>query len=262
MIAKTEAITLRIAPFSNTSHMVTWLTPHHGKILTVVKGACRPKGAFLGQYDIGYRCELLYYMREFRGTHVIRECSPLATRRGIRKHWDAVFILSYLCHLANVISVAGPHQAEAYRALDDALDLLDSTSIAPLLALLWVELKLAESAGFSPQLTQCIACRKKSTEGERFNFSIPRGGIVCPSCILGEESGLLLMPPDVLALLRRWLAIDRPERVARIHGSAKQIHSASKLLGTFLSYHLDLAPECRDIAVRMALSADATQQER
>ena len=50
---KSEAICLDIRPWSRTSHVVEWLTPH-GKIRTLVKGAVRPKSAFLGQYDLNY----------------------------------------------------------------------------------------------------------------------------------------------------------------------------------------------------------------
>ena len=43
---KTEAICLDIRPWSRTSHIVRWMTPE-GPVTTVVKGAVRPKSAFL-----------------------------------------------------------------------------------------------------------------------------------------------------------------------------------------------------------------------
>ena len=80
MIAKTEAIVLRIFLFSRTSHIVAWLAEDGTRLTTSIKGAVRPKSAFLGQYDLFYTCELLYYEREHAGVHVARECSPLAPR--------------------------------------------------------------------------------------------------------------------------------------------------------------------------------------
>ena len=38
-IIKTEGIVLAIRPWSRTSHIVTWLTPDHGCVTTLVKGA-------------------------------------------------------------------------------------------------------------------------------------------------------------------------------------------------------------------------------
>ena len=60
-IIKTHGIVLSIHPWSQTSHVVTWLTPDHGPVTTLVKGAVRPKSAFLGQYDLNYTCEIVYY---------------------------------------------------------------------------------------------------------------------------------------------------------------------------------------------------------
>ena len=63
--------------------MVSWLTPDTGVVSTVVKGAVRPKSAFLGQYDLFYECELVYYVRERGDAHAIREVSPLKMREGL-----------------------------------------------------------------------------------------------------------------------------------------------------------------------------------
>ena len=58
-----RATCLSIVPWSRTSHVVVWLTPA-GKVTTVAKGAVRPKSWLLGQYDLNYTCDILYYARE------------------------------------------------------------------------------------------------------------------------------------------------------------------------------------------------------
>ena len=83
---KTPAICLRISPWSKTSHIVTWLTPS-GKVTTLVKGAVRPKSAFLGQYDLNYECEIVYYAKERGEMHAIRECSIIDMRENLRGEW-------------------------------------------------------------------------------------------------------------------------------------------------------------------------------
>ena len=74
-LLKSFAICLNVRPFSKTSQMVTWLTLDHGRVTTPVKGAQRPKSAFIGRYDVGYTCELVFYARERNGVHHIRECA-------------------------------------------------------------------------------------------------------------------------------------------------------------------------------------------
>jgi recombinational DNA repair protein (RecF pathway) len=82
MIVKTEAIVLRWYPVSETSRVVSWLTPERGRLSTLIKGALRPKSAFLGQYDLFQTCELLYYARPHEGLMITREVAPVRTARA------------------------------------------------------------------------------------------------------------------------------------------------------------------------------------
>ncbi|MFU8781421.1 MAG: DNA repair protein RecO, partial [Kiritimatiellia bacterium] len=100
MIAKTEAIPIRISAFGGTSQIVTWLTADHGKISTTIKGAQRPKRVGGGQYDLGYLCELLFYEREINGLHIFKDCMALKSRICLRGCWRETAIVSYLCLLA------------------------------------------------------------------------------------------------------------------------------------------------------------------
>ena len=80
-IIKTEGIVLAIRPWSQTSHVVTWLTPDHGPVTTLVKGAVRvtpldgnarplasaftvqPEGNF-ATFDISERYRTVWYLVE------------------------------------------------------------------------------------------------------------------------------------------------------------------------------------------------------
>ena len=84
MILKDAAIALRIHPFGNTSRIVVWLSATHGKLATLVKGSQRERSPFLGQYDLFYTCELLFYAREHRNLHILKECFPLELRSAFR----------------------------------------------------------------------------------------------------------------------------------------------------------------------------------
>ena len=92
---KTEAVCLRIYPWSRTSHIVHWLTPH-GRLATVVKGATRPKSAFLGQYDLNYTCEIVYYLGSRGDLHALRECSPEIARASLRGNLAALLLADHM----------------------------------------------------------------------------------------------------------------------------------------------------------------------
>ena len=150
MIEKTTGIVLRVVPFSRTSHVVVWFTPDFGKITTLVKGSQRVKSAFLGQYDLYYTCELLFYSRDRSGVHIIRECSPVDGRTPLRHDWRAAVCASYSCDL--VARMAPPNEScpQFFSLLETSLNFL-CAGAAPRSFVSWFELRAMEAAGFSPR---------------------------------------------------------------------------------------------------------------
>ena len=88
-IEKDVAIVLGTRPFSETSAIVSWLTERHGRLHTLVKGAHRPKGGWLGRFDLFYTDEILFYFRAPHTLHILKECEPLAVRPAFRRRWRA-----------------------------------------------------------------------------------------------------------------------------------------------------------------------------
>ncbi len=251
MITKTDAIVLRVIPYRTTSHVVIWLSADGERITTVVKGAARPRSAFLGQYDLGYTCELLYYDRESNGIHHIRECSPLTTRPYLRDNWAAMACASYFCHLANLTVPIDTRSPAAYRLLRDSLDALAQAQTPELL--LWFEMSLLHHLGLAPRVDACLGCGQNDPRHvDGIAFSAARGGILCPACRAHAESrqddGLPIDPPT-LQFLRHASTLPPPHTTLTL--TLIQEFQTSRVLGMFLAYHVDLPPECRDAALRL-----------
>ena len=117
---RTEAICLDIRPWSRTSHVVQWLTPE-GKISSVVKGAVRPKSSFLGQYDLNYTCDIVYYARAKGDLHALRECAPVELRDGLRSDYRALALAGYFRRLVLDLAPSGPDCRAWYELLSRAL---------------------------------------------------------------------------------------------------------------------------------------------
>lgn len=144
---KTEAICLRIRPWSRTSQIVVWLTPR-GVVGTVVKGALRPKSFFLGQFDLNYTCEIVYYSRARGELHALRECLPLESRDGLRRNWRWLAMADYYRALAEKFAPSGPDAEEWYRLLEDSL----AEPVADEAHLLDFEIKALSLMGLSPAI--------------------------------------------------------------------------------------------------------------
>ncbi|HIV08537.1 MAG TPA: DNA repair protein RecO [Candidatus Spyradenecus faecavium] len=261
-LLKSQALCLSVRPFSKTSQMVTWLTLDHGRVTTPVKGAQRPKSAFIGRYDVGYTCELVFYAREREGVHHIRECTPLRLREGLRGSWRAAEAAAYACDLTMRTAQPGMANPALFRALGDLLDTLPAC--APheaTLALLWFESTLLHAVGLGPDFAPCPQCAPTP----RRLFSVEEGRFLCehrPSRLRTPPT--LTLHDDVPALYRRFLgeplaktllearAADRRDDLGRPE-PFPGIFGLRRFLGVFLSAHLDLPPGPRRTALDLLI---------
>ena len=152
-IIKTDGIVLAIHPWSRTSHIVTWLTPDHGCVTTLVKGAVRPKSAFLGQYDLFYTCDLLYYARARGDMHALRETTPRNLRESLRGRWRETAIAGYAAGLVKDLAPANGESAAWFEFMSSLLDRLETHSLIPLLELVRLEMDVLRLAGWSPDFS-------------------------------------------------------------------------------------------------------------
>lgn len=244
MIIKTTAIVLRIHPFSRTSRVVTWLTPDYGRVVTVIKGACRAKSAFLGQYDLAMRCELLFYRREHDGIHIARECSPLAWHPALRTRWRSAVAATYLCELTSRVAVPMLESAALFDLLDGGIDALEAGE-APEPAMLRFEFALLRTLGLAPDFDSCDDCT--ITVGSRpCRFSLPSGRLRCVHSRSHLPGGASVsVDAALLGALRDWQRSgDHPTDVTPPGVTL----AVRRFLGMFLQHHLDLPLASRQAA--------------
>ena len=227
---KTKGIVLDIRPWSRTSHVVTWLTPDHGPVTTLVKGAVRPKSAFLGQYDLFYTCELIYYERARGELHAIREVSICDAREHLRGDFRATAFAAYAAYL---VREHCPHSGEAAawfafleRALDGGRDCSEEGGDTRLSLRTFVALEseFLALAGLSPD----FAGADFSAATVPFAIDLGHAGTGAKTVQLSSGAARLV------AARGRETAV-APETVA----------VAIRFLGLFLRYHLDLPPDIR-----------------
>ena len=175
MFTKTTATVLRISPFSRTSHVVTWLASDGRQITTVVKGATRPKSVFLGQYDLFYTCELVFYERENEnGIRYAKECFPENPRANLRENWRAAHCAGWFATLAREVSEHSHPDPALHELLTETLDRISASPTEPPPPLVFAryEAKLLTLCGLRPNFSPCPHCGKTATE---FNLATGSG---------------------------------------------------------------------------------------
>ena len=234
--AKCEALCLAIYPWSRTSHVVSWLTPS-GVVKTVVKGAVRPKSFFLGQYDLNYVCEIVYYLRERGNLHALRECVPHKLRERLRGSFRALALAGYVRSLALELASEGLECAAWYELADRTLDRLEQASSQETLLGCMVDFELGAMrlAGVMPDFSGYDPDAGWSA------FSVASGAF-------GEvRSGRSLRIGTQTA---RWL--DSPCGAPGM----QILLDASRVIGVFYQFHLDCAVETRREVLKLILQND------
>ena len=258
MIVKTNGLVLRTHPVSNTSRIVVWLTQRHGQIHTLIKGALRPKSLFLGQFDLFYTCELLFYAREQRQLFIARECYPLNTRPSLRTKWRASAAASYFCDFIRRITLQRAPAPELYQLLDHSLDILQQRD-GHRGFLYWFELKVLHLLGLTPRLSHCMTCnRPLDVQSRNQRFSYSDGGMLCGEH--AHHTSTHYVSPDALALLNHWQKTSHPRTVFNTRMRPQQEETIRSVLALFCQYHLDIPGTSRAIALDI-LDRTLAQQE-
>jgi len=252
-LLKTEAIVLRIAPHSKTSHIVTWLTRDFGLLATVVKGACRPKSVFLGQYDLFYTCEIVFYAGKGGPLHNIRECSPLVFRSHLRTAWRANLAAGYLIDLTRQLLHPGEKTDSIFTALAAALDALGTNDPTGLVNR--YELYLLRELGHLPKVSPCPECRAERKQWYRF---APASGVfVCDHAPRSETTvSLDAATAEHFAAFVESVWNGRREKPAP---SASASLGVSRIIGVFLNFCFDGTPASRRVLFEM-LNDPTTQR--
>ncbi len=273
-IIKTDGIVLAIHPWSRTSHIVTWLTPDHGCVTTLVKGAVRPKSAFLGQYDLFYTCDLLYYARAHGDLHALRETTPRNLREGLRGLWRETALAGYAAGLVKDLAPANGESATWFEFMSSLLDRLEAQALKEFKVVKvpndlndpTVPKNLKDSNNpidpkgpkdlkdpNNPKDPKDLKDLKPLLELVRLEMDILRlagwspdfsgmdkSADWTPFAIdhgrCGEGTRTVRLSPRTVAVLTR---PDVPNH------SLETVEDAVRFLGVFLSYHLDMPPDVR-----------------
>ena len=245
---KTEAICLDVRPWSRTSHIVSWLTPN-GKVTTVVKGAVRPKSQFLGQYDLNYECEILYYARAKGELHALRECVPVERHDELRGDYRKLALAGYFRRLVAELAPQGEECRAWYEELRRGIDFCASlTSI---------------STGEATAKRPLGSCRETASPLLRFELGILRLSGLAPdfskfdkTC---EWAPFSVETGTFGATEGRCIRVSREVADYLANGAEKAKNpqiplDAARVIGVFYQFHLDCASDVRRTVLEMISS--------
>lgn len=233
---------MRWFPVTDSSRVVVWFTSRHGKVSTLIKGAQRPKSWMLGQFDLFYTCELLFYAHANDDLHLIRECSAIHRRTALRHKWRACAGASFVADMLYRISPPSASANHMYTLASRTLDLLTSAPEIPAL-LFWFELQVYKDLGVSPEF--------RHPGGASLVFDYRAGGISTSDNQAPRESGPITA--GTLSCLTRIQESTQPEKLSRLKLQPAQIQEITQHLEQFSRWHLDQPFPSRAHAVELMI---------
>jgi len=149
-IEHTEGIVLRGVDFSESSRIVTFVTPLHGRVACMVKGVRRAKSAQAPVLDTMNRVDLTYYWRESRQVQQLKETSMLDGYTRIKSDLSRALNAALPLELAGHVVQENEPSEDMYATLRHGLDSLSAWPGDAGAHAAWQMVQLLAVAGFAP----------------------------------------------------------------------------------------------------------------
>lgn len=195
---RTPALILKRRDFGEADRLLTVLTPGHGKLDVIAKGARKPTSTKTGHVELFTRADLLIHRGRELGIAV--QAEMVAPYLQIREDLDRGAYASYVAELLDRFTAEGDEEsAGLFGLLDETLDRLCHDD-DPRLAVRYYEIRLLDLVGFRPELNECVISREPVRAEDQY-FSYVEGGVVRPEHAVHTTS-IIPVPMVTLKLLR------------------------------------------------------------
>lgn len=240
-----RALILRRFPYGESSLVLHALTPAHGRVAWLAKGAYRPSSGFFAVFDLFDTLEVRWSARPHQELGLVTRATLVTRRAGLAHDLPRYRVALALLELAHLTGREEHEERALFRWLEQGLDLLAAGRVGAGLVRLSAQLALLRANGLEPALEACASCGTVATERARSTaFSFALGGRLCARCA-GEARArgrsLEELPAGLLRVAGSLAALP-PERLAHTRLEPALEQRLGVLVERFLSYHLETRP--------------------
>ncbi len=226
----TPAIVLRRWPYSESSLAVRVLTPTHGTLAMLAKGAYKAKSGMMGVLDTWALVEIEFSSRKGADMQSLYKANLLNRLSGLSKSPEQLAAAGVLGELAELAAPSGQESSASFIFLVKRLEsLANGCEIKALMCSALIQ--ALDLLGLSPHLLP------ESEFNDKLWFDFEAGGVLEPGCQrpLGQAT---LVSAEVLRLLD--LARSQPD--LELQAKDETIEEALTILGQFMHFHLERPP--------------------
>jgi len=230
---KTEAIVIKKTKLGEADRVLTFYTPHLGKIQAVAKGVRRPRSKMAGHL------ELLTYsqisLARGRNLDTVTGSQTISSFLPLKNDLWLTSCALYATELVNQFTADHVENYPLFRLLLETMEQLCQAGDKELL-LRYFEMNLLDRVGYRPKLRECASCQQLLNPTGN-SFSPGAGGMLCPDCSLDQpfSSPLSVNAQKVLRLMQDsdYAAVNRLKLDTALAGDLKRV------LGNYIKYLLE-----------------------
>jgi len=232
MTRNIEGIVLKKRNWRENDLEITFLSKDWGKMRLLAIGARKFKSKLSGHLEPFNEIKIM--LAEGRTFDKIGQAVSLKnfSAQDILTDWKKNWVTQEAAELLNKILPEKQEEFKIYQLFKNYLALVSKIEARQILTLFkWQAIVLA---GFSPILDECANCGSK-IQGEVFNFSASKGGLLCEKCFV-KGDGQKISNSELKVL--QHLVLNSGLKTAWIKLNQEKILFLENLFAQFYSYHI------------------------
>jgi DNA repair protein RecO (recombination protein O) len=231
---KTEAIVIRKTKLGEADSILTFFTPRLGKIQGFAKSLRKTKSKMAGHLEL-----LTYSEVSFSRGRNVDTITGAQTIEAFLPLKSDLWLTSCGLYVAELVNQFAAEHQENYPLFQLLLETLrrlcDENNREVVLR--YFELHLLESAGYRPQLRECVSCHK-ALEPVVNHFSAAAGGLLCPACAAASQSFSYPLSVNAQKVLRLLQGEDYAA-AGRVNINAELAREIECVIGGYLKHLLE-----------------------
>ena len=240
MFLNTDAVVLKIIPFSETSLICRLFTKDKGKITIMAKGARRNKSPLSSILEPGNLIQINCIIKENRDIQLLKEACFIFNTINIRDNIKKIITLLAVIEVLDKTTQPFNDSPILFRLINKVINKLSITNTKPIILYSFYLLQLTIQYGFKPDIRYCSKCRKKLKKG---NYSKTNGELYCSLC---SSNAFIVLDSDELKLIQL-LMITHINELDKLNSYHKNFFQISVFLEEFMMNHIDGMNNVRSI---------------
>ena len=178
---KDEAIVLFKRAFGESDKIIRLFTHKSGKIAAIAKGGSKSQKRFMNTLELFNCINVEYFEKTGKGLVRLENAYILEANHGIEENIKKVCTAGFFTELVDRLKKERERHDELFYLLKDILKTLKQAEFN-YTDIVYNHMKILETLGFMPNLTECVYCGNKMDVEEKVCFSSEKGGVLCRAC--------------------------------------------------------------------------------